>query len=272
MILAVLGFLTSAYLLKDHYATAGEGSACDFTENISCSAVNSSIYSEFLNVPVALFGMIWMLILFLMAWNAYKDSHFHLGNLVVWTVAGTLSLPYFFYGEWVVGALCPFCTVVHIITLVSLGLAIWLFRAEYHWNTKKVMKAFTPWLVWGGILSIVPLLLFNVYGGDDTDYTEFAQCITDKGINMYSSYTCGYCAKTREQFCDAYIYINEIECHPDGEHSQWELCQEKEISGTPTWILEPNDVEEERSAGFLDMEGLAEFSGCDLPVEEEVEA
>ena len=80
---------------------------------------------------------------------------------------------------------------------------------------------------------------------------------------MYGSFRCGICAKTRNMFGDAFEHINEIECHPQGENSEWELCQEKALTGTPTWILEPNGEELKRKVGFLSIEELREFSECE---------
>ena len=79
---------------------------------------------------------------------------------------------------------------------------------------------------------------------------------------MYGSFRCGVCAKTRAMFDDSFQYINEIECHPQGENPQTERCIEKRIEGTPTWILEPEGKELKRHTGFLSVEELKEFAGC----------
>ena len=68
---------------------------------------------------------------------------------------------------------------------------------------------------------------------------------------MYSSFRCGFCAKTRKMFGDSFQYINEIECHPQGENAQTDLCLQKGVENTPTWILEPNGEEVKRHTGFL---------------------
>jgi len=114
------------------------------------------------------------------------------------------------------------------------------------------------------VLVLVALVLFNIPTSQDVDYESLAKCVNDKGVNMYGSFRCGVCAKTRAMFGDAFQYINEIECHPQGENSQTELCLDKEIEGTPTWILEPNGEEEDRRIGFLTAVELAEFAGCEI--------
>ncbi|MBI2666392.1 hypothetical protein HYX13_02155, partial [Candidatus Woesearchaeota archaeon] len=102
MALSLLGVLTSIYLVKNHYAGIEKGSFCDFNENISCSLVNTSIYSEFLNVPVALFGALWFVILLLLVWRARKQSSHTdalLTLLLEWNVLGFLSVLYMIYAE-----------------------------------------------------------------------------------------------------------------------------------------------------------------------------
>ena len=56
LLLSVLGFAFSAYLVKNHYALPSEGAICDVGNIASCSLVNTSVFSELLNVPVALLG------------------------------------------------------------------------------------------------------------------------------------------------------------------------------------------------------------------------
>lgn len=97
-------------------------------------------------------------------------------------------------------------------------------------------------------------------------YDDFAKCVTDSGIKMYGSYTCSICKKERATFGPSFQYIDEVECHPRGENPQTDLCLKKDIKKTPTWILEKDGVEIDRRVGYLTLEGLAEFSGCELAV------
>ncbi|MBM3282592.1 MAG: hypothetical protein FJY86_04630, partial [Candidatus Diapherotrites archaeon] len=70
------------------------------------------------------------------------------------------------------------------------------------------------------------------------EFTQFAQCITSSGTLMYGSFTCLSCKKQRESFGATFSQITEIECHPNGENPQVELCLQKNIAKTPTWIRE----------------------------------
>ena len=265
IVIAIVCFALSLYLLKDHYNTGS--SICDFSETLSCSLVNSSIFSEFFNVPVALLGALWAVFLGWFSWMAMKDKKVYLA-LFWWNILGLLSVLYFILAEFILAAICPFCTIVHVLVVVSLVISVKLHfaiekRPEWESIKKKMGKPLMILLV----LLILSFIIFNFRTAPSEDYSEFAQCLVDEGISMYGSYTCGHCASQRELFGDAFEIIGEVECHPDGEDSQTDLCLEKGVDGTPTWIWEIDGVEIDRLVGFQELEELADWSGCALPEE-----
>ncbi|HLC51626.1 MAG TPA: vitamin K epoxide reductase family protein [Candidatus Nanoarchaeia archaeon] len=255
--ISLLGLVTSLYLVKDHYQAVG--SACDFSATISCSIVNSSIFSEIFNVPVAVLGAIWFVFLAGIAWQSLKKKEY-LWALLVWNVGGLFSVIYLAIAEIILKALCPFCTIVHALVITSLILSYLIYKKDKPKMDLKKLKGLILLVV---IINLIPLILFNV-GSVGKDHSELAKCLTNNGVNMYGSFRCGVCAKTRAMFGDSFQYINEIECHPQGENAQTELCLSKNIGGTPTWILEPEGVEQKRYTGFLSIEELAEFAGCPI--------
>ena len=258
IVLSLLGLLTSLYLVQSHIFPATEGSVCDISSTVSCSLVNTSEYSELFNVPVALFGAIWFVFLGLLAWRSMKNKKLVAG-MFWWNVFGIGFVVYLIAAEFILKAICPFCTVVHVIILVTFGLIFVLHRGQ-----KKLvsLKTFKTWIAWVIIINLIPLIAFNVGGGEDVDYSEFTKCVTDKGVDMYGSFKCGVCAKQRQLLGDSFEHINEIECHPQGKNPQTQLCLDKDIFGTPTWVLEPNGVEQNRQEGFMSIQDLEEFSGC----------
>jgi uncharacterized membrane protein len=264
IILSIIGILISLYLLQSHYAPADKGSICDFGESVSCSLVNTSVYSELFNVPVALFGVLWFVILIGLSWKGLKSDKTIPTASVVWSIVGLLSVIYLVIAEILLRSICPFCTVVHVIIITVLILSLMTYKSQKRKpTTKQLMKAAKPWIAAIIILNLIPLILFNLPSGEKVNHDASAQCITENGVNMYSSFRCGVCAKTRAMFGDSFQYINEIECHPQGENPQTDLCVSKKIEGTPTWILEPNDVEQKRVKGFLSVEELKQFAGCE---------
>lgn len=261
LILSIVGLLTSLYLVKDHYSV--DASFCDFNAQISCSLVNTSVYSEIFNVPVAVFGALWFLILIALSWRALTKDGVLLSSLLGWNVFGILFVVYLVVAEIILQAVCPFCTVVHIIVITTFILSIILYqnqKTKLPWE--RIILGMKSWIAVIIILNVIPVVAFNISLGEKENYDELAKCITTNGVKMYGSFRCGVCAKTRAMFGDSFRYIKEIECHPQGENPQTALCLEKGIAGTPTWIMEVDGVEQKRHQGFLSIEELRQFSGC----------
>ncbi len=276
MVLGIIGIITSGYLLKSHLDTSAAGSFCDITEAASCSIVNSSSFSKLLGVPVAALGILWFVFFMVLmarqcSMHKNKTVQEKVNNvkaLFLWNLLGLISVIYLIIGEIIIRAICPLCTIVHIIILLAL---VYSF-IEYKKLTTKdkkysltFFKQYKTLLFIFVILTIATFVFFNLPEKETQDYTELTQCVTDNGVSMYGSFRCAICTKTRAMLGDAFENINEIECHPQGENAQTELCLSKGIEATPTWILEPNGPNGEelkRHVGFLTVEELADFAGC----------
>lgn len=262
IVFSLVGLVTSLYLVQSHLSPPSEGSFCDVGETVSCSIVNTSTFSEVLDVPVAIFGAIWFIFLILFLWKELNDKTgvFSLA-LLAWTSLGLLSVVYLVVAEIILEALCPLCTIVHVIVIISFILSVIMYRKAP--KPKSWKKKLMPWIIGIAIINLIPFIIFNLPDKDQANLDNLAKCINEKEINMYGSFRCGSCAKTRKMFGESFQYINEIECHPQGHNSQFELCSEKKIDGTPTFILEPDGEEVKRIVGFHDIEQLKEFSGCE---------
>ena len=206
LILSVIGLITSIYLVKNHYENATGGSFCDFGETISCSLVNTSVYSELFNVPVALFGSIWFFILILIVWRELKKPSKREVLMLAWSIFGFLFIIYMIIAEFILKAICPLCTLVHIIVLIILILTIALYKNEKVKITSKVFRKIAmPWIFLILIFNLIPLIFLNLPSGKEKEnYDVLAQCLTEKGVNMYSSFRCSVCARTKEMFGDCF--------------------------------------------------------------------
>lgn len=258
--LSCVGILLSLYLVQNHYAPPSQGSFCDLGETLSCSLVNTSIYSEIFHVPAALLGALWFLSLIILSWKALSDEKF-IAFITGWSIIGILSVIYFIAAEIILQAICPLCTAVHVIVVFVFITSIVLYRKSKVRFTFKNLRKASSWIVLIAVINIIPFLWFNI-GGPQENYDTLAQCMTENGVLMYGSFRCGVCAKTRAMFGDSFKYITEIECHPQGENPQTALCLEKKVEGTPTWVRDIDGVEVNRAVGFLTIEELREFSGC----------
>jgi hypothetical protein len=101
----------------------------------------------------------------------------------------------------------------------------------------------------------------NPGGGDGPGserLQEIAQCLTDKGVNLYGAVWCSHCKDQKELFGDAINYVNYIECDPQTNIETAKQCVEKGIKGIPAWEL-PNG---ELLSGVHEPEEIAEKAGC----------
>jgi len=115
IIFSIIGFITSVYLTWDHYQTE-DGFLCDIDESFGCDITKDSKYSELFNIPVGVFGIIWFLVIAGLATIEYK--HNITGIMLGWGILGLLFVGFFVHGEYVLGAICPYCTIAHASTIL----------------------------------------------------------------------------------------------------------------------------------------------------------
>ena len=175
---------------------------------------------------------------------------------------GALSVVYLVIIEIMLKALCPLCTLVHVLIIGVLVSSVWWKKemsVQHSW--REVWRAGKNfWL--GGLVFIGVLFLSFNFSPEKVNQDALAQCLTEKGAVMYGSFTCGHCLAQKKMFGDSFRYVNYVECHPRGPNSQYQLCSQKAIQGTPTWTLEREGVELKRYVGFLSLEELKQFGGC----------
>ena len=71
-----------------------------------------------------------------------------------------------------------------------------------------------------------------------TEKIKFAKYLTEKNIIMYSAYWCPHCNDQKQLFGKKAVdELTIIECAKDGKNNQFELCQEKDIEGYPSWEI-----------------------------------
>lgn len=89
---------------------------------------------------------------------------------------------------------------------------------------------------------------------------RLAEHLTARDATMYGAYWCPHCSDQKAMFGDAVEDIQYIECDPEGENAQPQLCREKNIQGFPTW-----EIDGEFYPGTRSLEELAELSGFEEP-------
>jgi uncharacterized membrane protein len=120
---AVAGLLVSAYLA---YLSFTPPTSCPIGEYaiFSCNAVIYSQYSHFYGVSVALLGLGWFVVVLGLIGLAWWDERFMWG-VVVWSLLGAAGVAGLVYTEiFLLGSICPLCTIAHVTGLAVLALSI----------------------------------------------------------------------------------------------------------------------------------------------------
>jgi len=92
-------------------------------------------------------------------------------------------------------------------------------------------------------------------------YDDFAICLKDKGAIFYGAFWCPHCQNQKKMFGKSAKLLPYVECSTANGKGQLAICEEKEITGYPTWIF----ADESRLGGEVSFETLAEKTECVLP-------
>jgi uncharacterized membrane protein len=133
---SLVGLILSVYLLYEHFQPAP--SFCDINSKVSCEAVNTSSYSSFLGIPVALFGALHYLFLFFVVLLSGPIAR--LLGVDRRTVSALLLIELvlaFLFSAYLTGieafalkTFCILCLLSAAITTASLVLAILFWRSS----------------------------------------------------------------------------------------------------------------------------------------------
>jgi uncharacterized membrane protein len=118
LLFAAAGILMMGYLTVVHYT--GGSSVCDINERFNCDAVNRSVYSEFMGVPVSVIGIMYFVAVIGMAMLGKKYYPY----IFVLSIVSLVPALYLDYIEFfVLNAVCIFCelskVMIGAITVVS---------------------------------------------------------------------------------------------------------------------------------------------------------
>lgn len=119
-LLGLLGLAISLYLTIVHFALGQVPLVCAAGGLINCEQVTSSAESMLGPVPVAALGMGWFALL--LGVLAFRPRSL---VLLAWTAVGVAFVFYLIYAElFLIGALCLWCTAVHVVVVGLFLLAV----------------------------------------------------------------------------------------------------------------------------------------------------
>ena len=131
--LLIVGCVLSLVSLYHHVGYTGgylQGSSfCTISDKFNCEAVNASVWSSFLGVPVASYGLFFYVILFGIITFAQRSGLFNpiqlRGILFLWTFLGVLfSVVLFAISKFLIGVLCPLCLATYVVNGALFAVAL----------------------------------------------------------------------------------------------------------------------------------------------------
>ena len=127
---SLVGFIDSTYLAADHYFNLPL--PCALTHG--CETVLTSVYSMVGPIPLAFFGVAYYLVTLFFALYLYTaDSISHRQALVLFalTLVGFfMSIAFIYIQLFLIHALCMYCALSALCTVILLACGTWLIRAR----------------------------------------------------------------------------------------------------------------------------------------------
>jgi protein-disulfide isomerase/uncharacterized membrane protein len=155
----IAAIATHGYLMSHHYALkfgkVAESSICNISSNFNCEAVAASSYSEFLGVPMALWGAAANAVLLVLAFiypltDETKRPAARLNLLLIGGTIAVTSVIMAGISVFWLGKGCPFCILTYVLSFVSFG-ALWLAlpatQASVVTAPRPRVKDFAPVLI-----------------------------------------------------------------------------------------------------------------------------
>ncbi len=122
LLLTVLGVLDAAYLSFEH-GTGSTSLVCSDTGAVNCLSVTTSKWSVFLGLPVAYLGLAYFVVMAVLClpWMWTRAPRIVGIIRIVAAAGGMIMVFYLLWAEFFrVGAICLWCTGVHILTFLTL--------------------------------------------------------------------------------------------------------------------------------------------------------
>ena len=252
LVLSIVGFGIMAYLTYIHYANTK--SFCDISETVSCDVVTTSIYSEIFGLPISILGLGYFGFTFLLTVFYRRKEYFQ--ALFFLTLFVLIPSLYFSVLEaTVIKAWCVLCETSKLLMIVILITSFVAMKEKF----SVVLRLAIPIII-AGLVAAGVTYFAQTGNVVKKDYTAFVQSLNEQGVVYYKSVKCNNCKRQEKLFGEYIKKLNSIECHPEGQDPQPELCLQKGIKKTPTFLIEKNGTEVKRLEGLQQLDDLAKWA------------
>ncbi len=252
LLVALAGLAVTAVLLWGAQAGGGlpycsAGSGCD--------VVQSSAWSKFLGLPLALWGFGSYLALGAAALQGARRRRRACAAIAIVGFAVSVYLTAVSY--FVIGALCAYCLVS--LALMTLAFALTWRPAERAGTGPTRVAAVMAGLVIAAVMHASATGMLGGAGPVDPDLKALAQHLEQRGFKFYGASWCPHCQEQKALFGAAARFLPYVECSPHGPKSPRATeCEMRDIRNYPTWLVDNRRIER-----VLPVKTLRTMSGFD---------
>lgn len=254
-VLAGLGMLLTGVLLWKAGAAlpyCGEGSGCD--------AVQSSAWSRFLGLPLALWGFGAYTVLGLVALGVAKPVKRARWAAFFASAGFAVSVYLTVVSVVLIEALCAWCLGSLALMTAAFALSFRLTDGSrpHRWQFGGLLVA--ALLV--GVMHAQALGMLGGAGGAADPYLrELAEHLDQRGFRFYGASWCPHCQEQKALFGGAARYLPYVECSPHGRNApRATTCELEDIRNYPTWVIDGRRLER-----VITPRSLARMSGFRPP-------
>lgn len=111
-----------------------------------------------------------------------------------------------------------------------------------------------------GVVVLGAIIFLANFNSGPGELDTFAQCLEEKGAVFYGAFWCPHCQAQKAIFGKSQKHLPYVECSTANGKGQISYCNERGITGYPTWEF----ADGSREPGELSLETLAEKTGCSL--------
>jgi uncharacterized membrane protein len=258
----ILRGLAGAGLLLTLYLTwvAWQGQKVAFcTQGSGCDVIQSSQWSTFLGLPLALWGAGLYAGLLLVSFRATTKMKRWQGMWKLSLLGVIISAYLTVLGLVDLGTLCGWCLTSFALLLATFAL-LEINKRKQGLEGKRNGMFLDIGALGLGVAAIMFINSSDILSQrGDPRLHELAQHLTNTGAVFYGAHWCPSCREQKRLFGGAANKLPYVECAQGGPNAGMiNRCVRAGVSGYPTWVIDSKQV-----VGVIQPENLAAISGYD---------
>ncbi len=169
----ILAFCIHAFLTKEffdiHYGIGSSSKLCNVNQTFNCEAVTASKYSQFMGIPLSIFGLCLHLVLFILLMGALTKEE-ESEERATWSCSLIALSGFSVLASLVMGVIsltklsvyCPLCLSLYVLSIIIFALTYCLFKSSKSGLSLKALKKNSTVLILILAIPVMSLLMNKI--------------------------------------------------------------------------------------------------------------